>query len=64
VKGVQFREANPPKPDDHRRLQWIAYRKFGGQVQYVNIMLATDGKDFARHQDAMYGVLYSTKLVH
>ena len=64
VKGVQFREANPPKPDDARRLQWITYRKFGGQVQYVNIMLASDGKDFPKHQDAMYGVLYSTKLVH
>ena len=64
VKGVQFREANPPKPDDHRRLQWIAYRKFGGQVQYVNVMLATSGKDFPRHQDAMYGVLYSTKIIH
>jgi hypothetical protein len=64
VKGVQFREANPPKPDDHRRLQWIAFRKFGGQVQQVNVMLATSGKDFPRHQDAMYGVLYSTKLVH
>jgi len=64
VKGVQFREANPPKPDDFRRLQWIAFRKFGGQVQQVNIMLASDGKGFPQHQDAMYGVLYSTKLVH
>ena len=64
VKGVQFREANPPKPDDSRRLQWITYRKFGGQVQYVNIMLASDGKGFPQHQDAMYGVLYSTKLIH
>lgn len=64
VKGVQFREANPPKPDDHRRLQWLAYRKFGGQVQFVNVMLASSGKDFPRHQDAMYGILYSTKLVH
>ena len=64
VKGVEFREANPPKPDDFRRLQWIGYRKFGGQVQYVSVMLSTDGKDFPRHQDAMYGVLYSTKLVH
>jgi len=64
VKGVQFRESNPPKPDDHRRLQWLAYRKFAGQVQFVNVMLASSGKDFARHQDAMYGILYSTKLVH
>lgn len=64
LKGLEFREANPEKPDGFRRLQWMAYRKFGGQVQLVNVMLATDGKDFQRHQDAMYGVLYSTKLVH
>ncbi len=64
VKGVQFRESNPEKPDDQRRLQWLAYRNYGGQVQMVNLMLATRGKDFARHQDAMYGILYSTKLDH
>lgn len=64
LKGVQFRESNPEHPDDSRRLQWMAYRKFGGQVQFVNVMLATDGKNFARHQDEMYGILYSTKLVH
>jgi hypothetical protein len=64
LKGVEFREANPEKPDGFRRLQWLAYRKFAGQVQLVNVMLATDGQNFQRHQDAMYGVLYSTKLVH
>jgi hypothetical protein len=64
LKGVEFREANPEKPDGFRRLQWMAYRKFAGQVQLVNVMLATDGKNFKRHQDAMYGILYSTKLVH
>ena len=64
LKGVEFREANPEKPDGFRRLQWLAYRKFAGQVQLINVMLATDGKDFQRHQDAMYGILYSTKLVH
>jgi hypothetical protein len=64
VKGVQFRESNPEKTDDSRRLQWLAYRKYAGQVQFVNVMLATSGKDFARHQDEMYGILYSTKLVH
>lgn len=64
LKGVQFRESNPEQPDGHRRLQWLAYRKFAGQVQMVNLMLATQGKDFARHQDAMYAILYSTKLVH
>ena len=64
LKGVEFREANPEKPDGIRRLQWMAYRKYAGQVQLVNLMLATSGKDFPRHQDAMYGILYSTKLIH
>ena len=64
LKGVQFREANPEKPDDSRRLQWMAYRKYLGQVQMINLMLATQGKDFDRHKDAMYGILYSTKVAH
>lgn len=64
VKGVQFREANPEKPDDFRRLQWMAYRKYAGQVQLVNLMLSTTGKGYAKHADEMYGVMYSTKLVH
>ena len=63
VKGVQFREAKPPRPDDIRRMHWITYRKFAGQVQYVNVMLASSAEGFERHQDAMYGVLYSTKLI-
>ncbi|MCA1630509.1 MAG: hypothetical protein LC785_08830 [Acidobacteria bacterium] len=33
-----------------------------GQKQLVNIMLASRGKDFARHEDALYGILYSTEL--
>ena len=64
LKGVQFREANPEKPDNSRRLQWMAYRKYTGQVQFINIMLATEGKAFDRHKNAMYGILYSTKVVH
>jgi hypothetical protein len=64
LKGVQFRESNPEKPDDFRRLQWMAYRKYAGQVQLVNVMLSTTGKGFGQHQDAMYGVLYSAKIVH
>src|ERR1043166_6272287 len=54
LTGVQFREANPEKPDGIRRLQWEAYRKYTGQLQLINLMLATDGKDFDRHKDAMY----------
>ena len=64
LKGVQFREANPEHPDGIRRLQWEAYRKYLGQLQGVNVMLATDGKDFERHKDAMYGILYSMKVAH
>ena len=62
LRGVQFREANPEKPDDHRRMHWMTYRKYSGQVQYINVMLATQGKDFERHKNAMYGVLYSMKI--
>jgi hypothetical protein len=64
LKGVQFRESNPEKPDGIRRLQWLAYRKFAGQVQMVNLMLASSGKGFPQHEDAMYGILYSTKVTH
>src|SRR6185503_17927235 len=46
LTGVQFREANPEKPDDFRRLQWQAYRKYLGQVQLVSLMLATTGKGY------------------
>jgi hypothetical protein len=64
VKGVQFREVNPEKPDDIRRLQWIAYRKFAGQTQMVDIILSSNGKNFPARQDELYAILYSTKLVH
>ena len=64
LTGVQFREATPEKPDDFRRLQWLAYRKYLGQVQMINLMLATTGKGYDQHKDAMYGVLYSTKITH
>ncbi len=64
LRGFQFRESNPEKPDGIRRLQWMAYRKYAGQVQLVNVMLSSSGKGFPQHQDEMYGVLYSTKITH
>jgi hypothetical protein len=64
LKGLEFREANPEKPDGIRRLQWMAYRKYAGQVQLVNLMLSSNGVGFPKHQDAMYGVMYSTKIAH
>jgi hypothetical protein len=62
VKGVMFRESSPESADNPQRLQWMGYRDYKGQKQLVNIMLASRGKDFARHEDALYGILYSTKL--
>jgi hypothetical protein len=32
--------------------------------ELVNLMLSSNGRGFQKQQDAMYGVLYSTKLVH
>ncbi len=62
VKGVEFRESAPESSDSPQRLQWMTYRNYKGQTQLINVMLATRGKDFARHEDALYGILYSTKL--
>lgn len=64
VKGVAFREAMPEGADDPRRLQWLTYRKYAGQTQMVNLMLATAGRSFEKNQDTFYAILYSTKLVH
>ena len=64
LTGVEFREANPEKPDGFRRLQWMAYRKYAGQLQFINLMLSTDGAGFPKHQDEMYGIMFSTKVVH
>ena len=62
VKGVMFREASPESADNPQRLQWLGFRDYKGQKQMVNIMLASQGKYFAQHEDAMYGVLYSTEM--
>jgi len=62
VKGVMFRESAPESADSPQRLQWMGYREYKGQKQLVNIILASRGKDFARHEDALYGILYSTNL--
>ena len=64
VRGVEFRESKPQMADDIRRLQWMTYRKYAGQTQLVNFILSTSGGKFDSRQDELYGVLYSTKLVH
>ena len=64
VKGMQFRESNPEKPDGIRRMQWIAFRQFAGQVQQVNIILSSSGAGFPGHQTEMNAILYSMKVAH
>ena len=60
IRGVMFRESAPESEDNPQRLQWQGYRNYKGQVQLVSVMLASRGKDFARHEDTLYGILYST----
>ena len=62
VRGVLFRESSPESADSPQRLQWMGFREYKGQKQLVNIMLAAQGKHFARHEDALYGIIYSTDL--
>lgn len=64
VRGVQFRESKPEMADDIRRLEWQAYRKYAGSTQLVTVILSSNGANFPKHEDELYGILYSTKLVH
>ena len=64
ARGVEFRESKPQMADDIRRLQWMTYRKYAGQTQLVNFILSTSGGKFEKHQDELYGILFSTKIVH
>lgn len=64
VRGVEFRESKPQTAADIRRLQWMTYRKYARQTQLVNIVLSARGDNFAKHQDELYAILYSTRFVH
>src|SRR5712692_1123957 len=64
LRGVGFRESKPEMADDIRRLEWQAYRTYAGQTQLVTLILSTNGAGFPKHEDELYGILYSTKLVH
>lgn len=64
IRGVLTREPLQEGKENPRRLQWRAYRKYAGQVQLVSIMLSSQSQHFDMHKDAMYGILYSSKLVH
>ncbi len=64
VRGVQFRESKQEEAGDIRRLEWQGYRKFAGNTQLVTMILSTDSGKFPEHQDELYAIMYSTKLVH
>jgi hypothetical protein len=64
LRGVQFRESKPEMADDIRRLEWQAYRKYAGTTQLVTVILSSNGGSFPKHEDELYGILFSTKLVH
>lgn len=63
IKGVEFVEAPPPGKDDPRRHQFIAYRRYLGKVQMVNVMTSTKGSNFDKHKDDFTAILYSMKAV-
>lgn len=64
IVGVEFVEAPPEGKDDPRRHQWIAYRKYLGQTQQLNVMTSTKGSNFAKHSDDFPAILYSMKAVN
>src|SRR5882724_11406323 len=64
VRGVGFREAKQEMAGDIRRLEWQAYRTYAGNTQLITMILSTDSGNFPKHQDELYGILYSTKIVH
>ena len=63
IPGVEFVEAPPEGKDDPRRHQWIAYRKYLGQTQQLNVMTSTKGTNFSKHTDDFAAILYSMKAV-
>jgi len=62
VKGVEWVEAPPEEKDGIRRHQWIAFRKYQGQNQQLNIILSTNGEKFNKQEDAFSAILYSMKI--
>ena len=64
LRGVGFRESTQEMPGDIRRLEWQAYRTYAGSTQLVTMILSSNSGDFAKHEDELYGILYSVKIVH
>ena len=62
--GIAFRPSKQERPDDIRRLEWQGYRTYAGQTQLVTVILSTNDTNFPKREDELYGILYSTKIVH
>ena len=62
IKGVEFLEAVPEDKDGIRRYQWIAFRKYQGQNQQLNIMLSTTQNKWDKHKDEFPAIMYSMKI--
>ncbi len=61
IPGVEFTEAPPEDKSGVRRHQWIAYRKYLGQTQQLNVMTSPVGTNFEKHRDDFTAILYSMK---
>ena len=48
--------------DGIRRHQWIAFRRFQGQNQQVNVMVSTNGEKFDKQKDIFAAIMYSMKI--
>lgn len=62
VKGVEWVEAMPEIKNGPRRHQWIAFRRYQGQNQQLNIMLSSDGDKFEPKRDTFAAIMYSMKI--
>lgn len=62
IKGVEFIETMLQGKDSPRRQQWLAFRKYAGQSQMVNVMLSTKGASFDKHRDEFAAIMSSTKM--
>src|SRR6266480_1386626 len=64
LPGVGFRESKQEMAGDIRRLEWQAYRTYAGNTQLITMILSTSDSAFPKHEDELYGIMYSTKSVH
>lgn len=63
VKGVEFVEVKAENGSDARRHQWLAFRNYAGQMQMLNLMLASKDSSFEKNREQFAAILYSTKII-